>query len=280
MTTLMSTISAQDVKNLREMTGAGMMDCKSALTEANGDVEKAIEILRLKGQKLSVKRADREAKEGVVQALVSKDGTKGVVIRLSSETDFVSKNEDFINLAKEFAQIALDKFPADLEHLLALPYHNITVGDKVTEQVGVIGEKIELADYQKIEAPLVVSYVHMGNKAGVIVGLNLAHPDHKDPGRDVAMQVAAMKPVALNKESVDASIVEKEIEIGKELARQEGKPEDMLEKIALGKLNKFFKDNTLLAQAFVKDNSMSVEAYLKSINKDLTVTEFKHVKLG
>ncbi len=276
----MSTISAQDVKNLREMTGAGMMDCKAALTEANGDVEKAIEILRLKGQKLSVKRADREAKEGVVQALVSKDGTKGVVIRLSSETDFVSKNEDFINLAKEFAQIALDKFPADLEHLLALPYHNITIGEKVTEQVGVIGEKIELADYQKIEAPLVVSYVHMGNKAGVIVGLNLAHPDHKDPGRDVAMQVAAMKPVALNKESVDASIVEKEIEIGKELARQEGKPEDMLEKIALGKLNKFFKDNTLLAQAFVKDNSMSVEAYLKSINKDLTVTGFKHVKLG
>jgi len=276
----MSTISAQDVKNLREMTGAGMMDCKSALSEANGDVEKAIEILRLKGQKLSIKRADREAKEGVVQALVSADGTKGVVIRLSSETDFVAKNEDFINLAKEFAKIALDKFPADLEHLLAIPYQNITIGEKVNEQVGIIGEKIELADYQKIEAPQVVSYVHMGNKAGVIVGLNLADAQYKDAGRDVAMQVAAMKPVALNKEAVDASIVEKEIEIGKELARQEGKPEEMLEKIALGKLNKFFKDNTLLAQAFVKDNSLSVEAYLKSINKDLTVTGFKHVKLG
>jgi elongation factor Ts len=280
MSTLMSTISAQDVKNLREMTGAGMMDCKAALTEANGDVEKAIEILRLKGQKLSMKRADREAKEGVVYAMVSDDAKKGVVIRLSSETDFVAKNEDFVNLAKEFAQIALDKFPSDLEGLLSQPYQNITIGEKVQEQVGVIGEKIELADYQRIEAPLVVSYVHMGNKAGVIVGLNKADEKFKDAGRDVAMQVAAMKPVALNKEGVDSTIVEKEIEIGKELARQEGKPEDMLEKIALGKLNKFFKENTLLAQAFVKDNSQSVEGYLKSIDKDLTVTEFKHVKLG
>lgn len=276
----MSTISAQDVKNLREMTGAGMMDCKAALTEANGDVEKAIEVLRLKGQKLSVKRADREAKEGVVHALVSEDGKKGIVVRLSSETDFVAKNEDFVNLAKEFAQIALDKFPADLESLLALPYQNITIGEKVQEQVGVIGEKIELSDYERIEAPQVVSYVHMGNKAGVVVGLNKSDANFKDAGRDVAMQVAAMKPVALNKEGVDASVVEKEIEIGKELARQEGKPEEMLEKIALGKLNKFFKENTLLAQAFVKDNSQTVESYLKSIDKDLTVTGFKHVKLG
>ena len=276
----MSTISAQDVKNLREMTGAGMMDCKAALTEANGDVEKAIEILRLKGQKLSMKRADREAKEGVVYALVSNDGKRGVVIRLSSETDFVAKNEDFVNLAKEIAQIALDKFPADLEGLLSQPYQNITVGEKVQEQVGVIGEKIELADYQRLEAPQVVSYVHIGNKAGVLVGLNKADEKFKEPGRDVAMQVAAMKPVALNKEGVDSSIVEKEIEIGKELARQEGKPEDMLEKIAMGKLNKFFKENTLLAQSFVKDNAQSVEGYLKSIDKDLTVTGFKHVKLG
>ena len=276
----MSTISATDVKNLREMTGAGMMDCKSALTEAGGDFDKAIEILRLKGQKLSLKRADREAKEGVVLAMVSADGKRGVVIRLSSETDFVAKNEDFVNLAKEFAQIALDSFPADLEGLLKQPYQNITIGEKVSEQVGVIGEKIELADYQRIEAPQVVSYIHMGNKAGVILGLNSADAKFKDAGRDVAMQVAAMKPVALDKDGVDASIVEKEIEIGKELARQEVKPEDMLEKIALGKLNKFFKENTLLAQAFVKDNSMSVEGYLKSMDKDLTVTGFKHIKLG
>lgn len=276
----MSTISATDVKNLREMTGAGMMDCKAALTEANGDFDKAIEILRLKGQKLSLKRADREAKEGVVYALVSNDQKRGVVIRLSSETDFVAKNEDFINLAKEIAQIALDTFPATLEELLQQKYHNITIGEKVAEQVGVIGEKIELADYQRIEAPQVVSYIHMGNKAGVILGLNKSEEKFKDAGRDVAMQVAAMKPVALDKDGVDASIVEKEIEIGKELARQEGKPEEMLEKIAMGKLNRFFKDNTLLAQAFVKDNSVSVEGYLKSIDKDLTVTGFKHIKLG
>lgn len=276
----MSTISATDVKNLREMTGAGMMDCKAALTEANGDFEKAIEVLRLKGQKLSLKRADREAKEGVVYAMVSNDGTKGIVIRLSSETDFVAKNDDFVNLAKEFAQIALDTFPANLEALLSQPYQNITIAEKVSEQVGVIGEKIELADYQRLEAPQVVSYIHMGLKAGVLLGLNKADAKFKDAGKDVAMQVAAMKPVALDKDGVDASIIEKEIEIGKELARQEGKPEDMLEKIALGKLNRFFKDNTLLAQAFVKDNSLTVEAYLKSIDKDLTVTGFKHVKLG
>jgi elongation factor Ts len=280
MTTQMSTISATDVKNLREMTGAGMMDCKAALTEANGDFEKAIEILRLRGQKLSVKRADRDAKEGVVYAMVSPDATRGIVIRLSSETDFVAKNENFISLAKEFAQIALDKFPADLEELLKQPYENITVGEKVQEQVGVIGEKIELADYQRLEAPQVVSYIHMGNKAGVILGLNKTDAKFRDAGRDVAMQVAAMKPVALDKDGVDQSIIEKEIEIGKELARQEGKAEDMLEKIAMGKLNRFFKDNTLLAQAFVKDNSQTVEGYLKSMDKDLTATGFKHIKLG
>ena len=273
-------ITAAQVNELRQKTGAGMMDCKKALTEANGDFEKAIEVLRLKGQKLSLKRADREAKEGVVYALVSNDGTKGIVIRLSSETDFVAKNDDFVNLAKEFAQIALDTFPANLEALLSQPYQSITIGEKVSEQVGVIGEKIELADYQRLEAPQVVSYIHMGFKAGVLLGLNKADAKFKDAGKDVAMQVAAMKPVALDKDGVDASIIEKEIEIGKELARQEGKPEDMLEKIALGKLNRFFKDNTLLAQAFVKDNSLTVEAYLKSIDKDLTVTGFKHVKLG
>ena len=276
----MSTISASDVKKLRDMTGAGMMDCKAALAEANGDMEKAIEILRLKGQKLSVKRAEREAKEGVVYALVSDDSKKGVVIRLSSETDFVAKNEDFVNLAKEFTQIALDNFPGSLEELLALPYDGITIGEKVTEQVGVIGEKIELADYERLEADQVVSYIHMGNKAAVILGLNNTDPKFKEAGRDVAMQVVAMKPVALDKDGVDASIVEKEIEIGKEVARSEGKPEEMLEKIAMGKLNKFFKENTLMAQAFVKDNSKTVDQYLRDMDSNLTVTGFKHVKLG
>ena len=272
-------ISASDVKKLRDQTGAGMMDCKKALTEAGGDFDKAVDILRKKGQKLSVKRADRDAKEGVVIAIVNDDRTKGVIVRLSCETDFVAKNEDFVDLVKSFANIALENFPDSKEDLLSLPYEGITIGEKVTEQLGVIGEKIELADYQKIEAPLVAPYIHMGYKAGVLVGLNKAG-DFFDAGRDVAMQVAAMKPIAVDKDGVDASVVQKEIEIGKEVARQEGKPEEMLERIATGKLNKFFKENTLINQAFVKGNKESVGDFLKSLDGDLTVTGFKHVTLG
>ena len=275
------TISASAVKALRDQTGAGMMDCKKALSEANGDYEKAIEILRKQGQKLSIKRADREAKEGAVIALVSADKTKGVVVRLSSETDFVAKNEDFVALTTKFASIALENFPANLEALLALPFDgSVTIADKVQEQVGVIGEKIELAEYEKIEAAQVAAYIHMGNKAGVLVGLNKASDSFDAPGKDVAMQIAAMKPVAVDEKGVSSEIIEKEIEIGKEIARQEGKAEEMLEKIAMGKLSKFYKENTLLPQAFVKDNKKSVAEYLKSFDKDLTVTEFKHVKLG
>lgn len=274
------TISATDVKNLREQTGAGMMDCKKALAEANGDFEKAIEVLRLQGQKLSLKRADREAKEGVVLALVNADATKGVVVRVSCETDFVAKNEDFVSFTRHIANVALENFPADREALLALPFDATTaIGEKVTEHTGVIGEKIELADYARIEAPLVTSYIHMGNRAGVIVGLNKAG-DFVEAGKDVAMQIAAMKPIAVDENGVSADIIEKEIEIGKELARQEGKPEEMLEKIAQGKLNKFYKENTLLPQAFVKDNKLSVGEYLKTFDKELTVTDFKHIKLG
>lgn len=272
-------ISASDVKKLRDQTGAGMMDCKKALTEAGGDFEKAVDILRKKGQKLSIKRADRDAKEGVVVAIVNDARTKGVVLRLSCETDFVAKNEEFINLVKNFAGIALKNFPDSKEKLLALPYDGITIGEKVMEQLGVIGEKIELADYQRLEAPLVAPYIHMGYKAGVLVGLNKTG-NFFDAGRDVAMQVAAMKPIAVDKDDVDASVVEKEIEIGKEVAKQEGKPEEMLEKIAVGKLQKFFKESTLLNQAFVKENKQSVGEFLKSLDKDLTVTSFKHVTLG
>jgi elongation factor Ts len=273
-------ISAADVKNLRDMTGAGMMDCKKALEEAGGNIEGAVEILRKKGQKLSVKRADREAKEGVVIALTNDARTRGVVVKLSCETDFVAKNEDFVNLTRRFAHIALEQAPADLQAFLNLPFDSITVGEKVSEQVGVIGEKIELAAYAQLEADTVSPYIHMGNKAGVIVGLNKTGDAAYDAGRDVAMQVAAMHPIAVDKDGVDASIVEKEIEIGKEVARQEGKPEEMLEKIALGKLNKFYKENTLLNQDFVKDNKQTVTAYLQSVDKGLTVTAFHHVKLG
>lgn len=274
-------ISASAVKQLRDMTGAGMMDCKAALIEANGDFDTAVEVLRKKGQKLSLKRADREAKEGVVMALVSDDHTKGIVIKLSSETDFVAKNEDFINLAREFAQSALDNYPADIDALLALPYQNITIGEKVTEQVGVIGEKIEVASYEPLSAPLVVAYIHSGHRAGVLVGLNKAADAYKTPGKDIAMQIAAMKPVAVDKDGVDEATIAKEIEIGKEVARAEGKPEEMLERIALGKLNKFYQENTLLNQSFVKgDGKQTVREYLASVDKDLTVTEFKHVALG
>ena len=278
-------ISAKDVKKLRDQTGAGMMDCKKALAEADGDFDKAIEYLRKKGQKLSEKRADRDAKEGAVIAATSGNRNKGVIVRLSSETDFVAKNEDFVNLAKEFAEIALKHTPDSLEDLLNLEYKSgVTVGEKVTEQVGVIGEKIELAQYAKIVTQpgegQVIPYIHMGNRAAVIVALNQEGPNLVEPGKNVAMQVAAMRPIALNKDGVDASVVEKEIEIGKEQARAEGKPEEMLERIAMGKLNKFYKERTLMAQAYVKDSKQSVEQYLKSIDPNLTVTAFKHIELG
>ncbi len=280
----MSAVSANDVKKLREMTGAGMMDCKAALAEAEGDFDKAIEILRKKGQKLSVKRADREATEGAVIALVSGDRKRGVVVKLSSETDFVAKNQDFVNLARQFAEIALENFPNSLEELLALPYDGITIGEKVTEQVGVIGEKIELAAYERLEAPMVAPYIHMGNKAGVIVGFSKDLPEHFETLRSVAMQVAAMKPVAVDRDGVPQSVIDKEVEIRTEIAmndpRNAGKPRELLEKIAQGSLNKFFQEVTLINQDFVKDNSKKVGEYVKSIDKELSITGFKHVTLG
>jgi len=279
-------ISAADVKKLRDQTGAGMMDCKKALSEAEGDFEKAIENLRKKGQKLSAKRADRETKEGVVIAKTSHNKNNGVVVRLSCETDFVSKGDSFVALADSFAEIALKNLPADTAALLALPYADgMSVAEKVEEQTGVIGEKLEISDYAKIETAAgegqVLPYIHMGHKAGVIVALNLEGPQFEEAGKNVAMQVAAMRPIALNKDGVDSSIVEKEIEIGMELARKEGKPEAMLDKIAQGKLNKFFKENTLLDQIYVKATSKeSVQGYLTAIDPKLTVTAFKHIKLG
>ncbi len=273
-------ISATAVKDLRDQTGAGMMDCKKALVEAGGDFDKAIELLRLRGQKMSEKRADRDAKEGVVIALVNDAQNKGIIVRLSCETDFVAKNEDFVQLTKDIAKLALDNFPGDRDALYQIALNGVTLETVMSEQVAKIGEKIEISDYQTLEAPLVTSYIHMGYKAGVLVGLNKADEKFVDAGRDVAMQVAAMKPVALNKDDVAPEIIAKEIEIGKEIARQEGKAEDMLEKIAMGKLNKFFKEMTLLNQVFVKDGKISVEEYLRSKNPELTATAFKHVKLG
>ncbi len=281
----MSKISASDVKKLRDMTGAGMMDCKKALTEAEGDFEKAVEYLRKKGQKLSEKRAGREATEGVVIAKTDQYRNSGIVLRLSCETDFVAKNDDFVKLTESFGDIALKNLPDSLDQLLGLEYESgMTIGEKVTEQIGVIGEKLELSEYHKIETKAgegqVLSYIHMGNRAAVLLALNLEGPDYIEPGRNVAMQVAAMKPIALDKDEVDSSVVEKEIEIGKEQARAEGKPEEMLERIAMGKLNKFYKERTLLNQQYVKDSKKTVVQYLQGVHKDLTATGFKHIHLG
>lgn len=276
----MSKVTAAEVKKLREQTGAGMMDVKQALVEAEGDTEKAIDILRKKGQKLSVKRAEREAKEGVVIAKVSDSGDKGIVIRLSCETDFVAKNEEFIKFADQIADVALANMPADVEALNDLKLDGEEISKHVMNQVGVIGEKIEVSGYEKLEAETVVSYIHMGYRAGVIVGLNQKGENVEEAGRNVAMQIAAMKPIALDKDNVDQSVIDREIEIGKEQARQEGKPEQILEKIAQGKLNRFFQDNTLLLQDYVKEGKQSVKEYLQSVDKELTVTDFKHLELG
>ncbi len=271
-------ISTADIQKLREMTGAGMMDCKKALTEAGGDFQEAIDILRKKGIAKAAKREDREAREGVVIALSSPDQRRGIIISLQCETDFVARNEGYISIARKMAQIALDAFPATLEELLELPYENgVSIREKVGEQNGVIGEKIELGRYERLEGACVVTYNHSNNKRSVVLALNKG--GFEEAGRNLAMQVAALNPVAVGRADVDPKIVEKEIEIGKELARNEGKPEAMLEKIALGRLNKFFEDNTLLGQKYVKNQEQTVEQYLKSLDKELTVTGFKLVAL-
>ncbi len=271
-------VTTADIQKLREMTGAGMMDCKKALTEAGGDFQEAIDILRKKGIAKAAKREDREAREGVVIALASPDQQRGVIISLQCETDFVARNEGYISIARKMAEIALEKFPATLEDLLDLPYEaGVSLREKVGEQNGVIGEKIELGRYERLEGACVVTYNHSNNKRSVLLALN--KPGFDEAGRNLAMQVAALGPVSVGKHDIAPAIVEKEMEIGKELARNEGKPEDMLEKIALGRLNKFFQENTLLGQKYVKNQEQTVEQYLKSLDKDLTVTGFKLVAL-
>ncbi|MFC2112218.1 translation elongation factor Ts [Bacteroidota bacterium] len=269
----MADIKAADVSKLRKMTGAGMMDCKNALQEANGDFDKATDIIRKKGQAVANKRADREATEGVVLAKASVDGKKGVMIVLNCETDFVAKNENFIGFATSILDLAAEKQPADLAALKALDLSGKTVEDAVTEQIGVIGEKLEIPFYSILEAESVTAYIHPGNMLSSMVGLNKDVADAQ-VGKDVAMQVAAMNPVALNRDAVTQDVIDKELEIGREQARKEGKPEEILDKIAQGKLNKFFKDSTLLDQAFVKDNKKSVSQYLQEVEKDLTCTGF------
>lgn len=277
----MSTISAGDVNKLRQMTGAGMMDCKKALTETNGDFEAAVDYLRKKGAKVSAARADREAKEGAVIAKTTADKKTGVIIQLSCETDFVAKNDDFVKFAHAVADLALANKPATAEELKALPFEGLTLGDKITEQVGKIGEKIDVVCYELMHGDNIVAYIHGANRLGVLVSLSSQPTDANFiAGRDVAMQVAALNPVALDKDDVDSAVVAREIEIGKEQARAEGKPEAMLEKIAQGKLGKFYKESTLMNQEFVKDNSKTIAQMLDGVEKGLTVKAFKRVALG
>ncbi|MFN9520255.1 MAG: translation elongation factor Ts [Bacteroidota bacterium] len=277
----MSTISAADVNKLRQMTGAGMMDCKKALTESNGDFEAAVDYLRKKGAKVSAARADREAKEGAVIAKTSPDRKLGVIVQLSCETDFVAKNEDFVKFAQSIADLALAHKPANAEALKALPFDGATLAERITDQVGKIGEKIDVVRYEIIEGENIVSYIHGANRLGVLVSLNLASNDANSiAGKDVAMQVAALNPIAVDKDDVDPTVIAREIEIGKEQARAEGKPEAMLEKIAQGKLGKFYKDSTLMNQEFVKDGSKTIAQMLNEVEKGLAVKAFVRVALG
>ncbi|WP_194972423.1 translation elongation factor Ts [Aquiflexum lacus] len=274
-------ITAQEVNKLRQMTGAGMMDCKKALTEAEGDFEKAIDILRKKGQKVSASRADRETKEGTIVTNVSADGTVGTLLSLTCETDFVAKNDEFVAFANTLLDLAISNNAQSKEQILALPFESITVQEKIIEMTGKIGEKLEISHFEVVKGETVVPYIHSNGKLGVLVSLVKTNgADVEEAGKDVAMQIAAMNPVAVDKDGVDASTIEREIEIGKDQARQEGKPEEMLEKIALGKLNKFYKENTLLSQAFVKDNSKTIAQYLDGVSKGLTVSVFKRISIG
>ncbi|MDA7794313.1 translation elongation factor Ts [Flavobacteriales bacterium] len=272
----MAKITAADVNALRKQTGAGMMDCKKALVEADGDMSKAVDILRKKGQKVAANRADRQASEGVV--ISATDGNFGALIALNCETDFVAKNEGFISLAQSFLDAAMANKPSTIDELKGCVVNGMTIGEKIIEQTGIIGEKLDLSSYETIESAQVSAYIHSGNRLATLVGLSKSVDDNV--GKDVAMQVAAMNPVAVDKDSVSQETIDKELEVAKDLARQEGKPEEMLEKIAMGRLNKFFKENTLLNQEFIKESKMSVSQHLNKFDNDLTVTEFKRVGLG
>ncbi|MCL9980666.1 MAG: translation elongation factor Ts [Bacteroidia bacterium] len=274
-------ISAAEVNKLRQMTGAGLMDCKQALSENNGDFEAAIDFLRKKGAKIAAKRADREATEGAVVAKTNSEGTVGVVIVLSCETDFVAKNEGFVSFAHEIADTAIAHKPATAEALKALTVGSVTLEARLMEEVAKIGEKIDVVKYEIIEGANLVPYIHGANRMGVLVELSNAPSEANiAAGKDVAMQIAAMNPVAVDRDGVDATTIERELEIGREQARQEGKPEAMIDKIAEGKLQKFYKESTLLNQEFVKDSSKTVAAMLSSIEAGLTVKQFKRVQLG
>jgi elongation factor Ts len=273
-------ISAADVNKLRQQTGAGMMDCKKALTESNGDFEAAIDYLRKKGAKVAASRQDRESNEGVVIAKTTADGKRGIIIELNCETDFVAKNADFVSFANKIADLAIEKNPSSIDELTALELDGSKLADQIIDQTGKIGEKIGVSKFENVSGEKVIAYIHGNYRLGVLVALSADAANVEEAGKDVAMQIAAMNPVAVDKNDVDSRTIERELEIAKEQIRAEGKPEEMVEKIAAGKLNKFYKDSTLLNQEFVIDSSKTVAQFLDSINKGLTVTAFKRVQLG
>jgi len=273
-------ISASDVNKLRQQTGAGMMDCKKALTEANGDFEAAIDYLRKKGAKVAASRQDRESNEGVVIAKTTADGKRGIVVEVNCETDFVAKNADFIAFANSIADLAIEQSPASVDDLTALDLNGSKLSDLILDQTGKIGEKIGVSKFETVSGEKVIAYIHGNYRLGVLVALSADAAGAEEAGKDVAMQIAAMNPVAIDKGDVDARTIERELEIAKEQIRAEGKPEEMVEKIAAGKLNKFYKESTLLNQEFVKDSSKSIAQFLDGVSKGLTVTAFKRVQLG
>jgi len=272
-----ATITAADINKLRQATGAGMMDCRKALTESNGDFEAAIDWLRKQGQKVAAKRSDREAKEGVVIAKTASNNKVGIIVCVSCETDFVSKNADFVSFVNSIADAAINNDVKSVEDLNHVTIDGTKISDLVNDKLAAIGEKIGITRYERVEAPYVASYIHGANRMGVLVGLT---SEAADAGKDVAMQIAAMNPIAVDESSIPADVIEREKNIAIEQVKAEGKPAEMAEKIATGKLNKFFKENTLLAQAFVKDSNKSVGDYLKSVDSSLKVTEFKRVAIG
>ncbi|WP_139421910.1 translation elongation factor Ts [Chryseobacterium mulctrae] len=269
--------AAADVAKLRNQTGAGMMDCKKALVEAEGDFEKAVDILRKKGQKVAANRADRDSSEGAVIARVNEDNTLGVIISLNCETDFVAKNEAFIELAYELAEMAI--FAATKEELLATDFHGMTVADKLIEQTGVIGEKIEIGAFERISGPFLGAYIHAGNKIAAITALSAKVEGSDEAAKAVSMQAAAMNPIALDETAVSQETIDKELEIERHKLTEEGKPANIIDNILKGKMQRFYKDNTLVHQDFIKDNSISVADYVKSVNGDLKVTGFVRVSL-
>ncbi|MGL4412081.1 MAG: translation elongation factor Ts [Bacteroidales bacterium] len=270
-------VTMADITKLRTQTGAGMMDCKNALNEAEGDFDKAIELLRKRGQALAAKRAGNEASEGCVLAGVN--GGFGAIVALKCETDFVAVNENFVSLTKQILSVALENKPATIEELNAIVVDGRTIAEYITERSGTTGEKMEIGYYETVTAASVAPYIHPGNKLATLVGFNLADVDAQ-VGKDVAMQAAAMNPVALNKDEVPAELAEKEFNIARDKAREEGKPENMLDKIAQGRMNKFYAESTLVEQAFIKDSKMSVAAYLKASNNELVATAFRRVTLN